>query len=248
MVMTETMRRPIATLSGYDLWASTYDATDNPIVAVDGHVLPPMMDALGSWAGLCVLDAGCGTGRHTAWLAQRAERVLAMDFSEGMLAQARQRLAGASNVEFHQQDLSAPPFSGLADGCVDRALCALVGEHIPDLAGLFAELRRLLRPGGWLVFSVYHPFLALMGKEANFTSPDGTIQYRLGAELHLVSDYVNALRRAGLSLHALREVVATPALCEQLPALQKLRGQPVLLVLSGQHDGLREPLPGGGQK
>ena len=134
-----------------------------------------------------------------------------------------------------------PPFGELADGCIDRALCALVGEHISDLAALFGELRRLLRPGGWLVFSVYHPFLALMGKQANFTSPDGTVQYRLGAELHLVSDYVNALRGAGLALHELREVVATPALCEQIPALDKLRGQPVLLVLSGRRDDSESP-------
>jgi hypothetical protein len=65
-----------------------------------------------------------------------------------------------------------------------------------------------------------------MGKEANLTSPDGTVQHRLGAELPLVSDYVNALRGAGLALHDLRAVVATPALCEQIPALEKLHGRP----------------------
>jgi SAM-dependent methyltransferase len=227
-------RQSIPTLRGYDLWAATYDTTDNPIVAVDGHLLPPMMDAIGPWDGLSVLDAGCGTGRHTAWLATRAARVLAMDFSAGMLEQARHRLAGVGNVEFYQQDLSAPPFGNLPDGCVDRALCALVGEHIADLTALFRELARLLRPGGWLLFSVYHPFLALMGKEANFTLPDQGVEYRLGAEMHLVSDYVNALRRAGLALHELTEVVATPALCETIPSLGKFRGLPVLLTLTGQ--------------
>jgi hypothetical protein len=135
MAIIETMRRPIATLSGYDLWASTYDATDNPIVAVDGHVLPPMMDALGSWTGCaCSTRDAARAGIRRGW--PSAPGVLAMDFSEGMLAQARQRLAGASNVELHRQDLSAPPFGGLADGSVDRALCALVGEYISDLAAL----------------------------------------------------------------------------------------------------------------
>lgn len=229
-----TTRRSIATRRGYDLWAATYDTTDNPIVAADGCILPPMMDALGPWDGLQVLDAGCGTGRHTAWLTKRAARVLAMDFSAGMLEQARHRLAGASNVEIYQQDLSAPPFGGLADGCVDRALCALVGEHIANLPALFLELKRLLRPGGWLLFSVYHPFLALMGKEANFTLPEDGVEYRLGAEMHLVSDYVNALRQAGLALGDLDEVIATPALCETIPSLGKFRGLPVLLTLTGQ--------------
>lgn len=227
-------RQSITALRGYDLWAATYDTTENPMVAVDGSTLPPMMDAIGPWDGLCVLDAGCGTGRHTAWLARRAGRVLAMDFSAGMLEQARRRLAGADNVEFLQQDLSAPPFGGLPDGCVDRALCALVGEHIANLPALFDEIARLLRPGGWLLFSVYHPFLALMGKEANFTLPEQGIEYRLGAELHLVSDYVNALRRSGLALHDLDEVIATPALCEAIPSLGKFRGLPVLLTLTGQ--------------
>lgn len=228
------VRQSITALRGYDLWAATYDATDNPIVAVDGQVLPPMMDAIGPWDGLSILDAGCGTGRHTAWLVERAARVLAMDFSAGMLDQARHRLAGVGNVEFYQQDLSAPPFASQPDGCVDRVLCALVGEHIANLPALFGELARLLRPGGWLLFSVYHPFLALMGKEANFTVPEQGIEYRLGAEMHLVSDYVNALRRAGLALHDLKEVIATPALCETIPSLGKFLGLPVLLTLTGQ--------------
>jgi SAM-dependent methyltransferase len=233
-MVSDATRQPIAVLQGYELWAESYDTTDNPIVAVDGLILPPMMDALGPWDGLSVLDAGCGTGRHTSWLARRAGRVLAMDFSEGMLAQARQRLIGAGNVVFYRQDLSSAPFAGLADACVDRVLCALVGEHITNLATLFGEFRRVLRPGGWVLFSVYHPFLALMGKQANFRSSDGMIEYRLGAEQHLVSDYVNGLLGADFRLHDLREVVATPALCEQISSLDKLRGTPVLLVISGQ--------------
>ena len=45
----------------------------------------------------------------------------------------------------------------------------------------------------------------------------------------------------GLALHDLREAVATPALCEQIPALEKLRGPPMLLVLSGRRDGSESP-------
>lgn len=227
-------RRSIDTRRGYDLWAPSYDRTDNPVVALDDLFVPPLVDALGALDGRCVVDAGCGTGRHTAWLARRAARVVALDFSEGMLAQARRRLQVADNVAFVQQDLGQTPYAALEAGSASGVLCALVGEHLDDLPAFFDETRRILEPGGWLVFSVYHPFLAFLGKEANFVAPDGQSEYRLGAQKHLVSDYVDALRRAGLMLDQLREVVVTSDLSQSVPAASKLLGMPALLAMTGR--------------
>ena len=68
---------------GYDRWASVHDHDANPLPALEElHV----REALGDVRGRDVLDLGCGTGRHTAWMAETGARVTAVDFSENMLA------------------------------------------------------------------------------------------------------------------------------------------------------------------
>ena len=54
--------------SGYDRWAVIYDREANPLIALEE---PVVREALGDVAGLSVLDLGCGTGRHSVWLAGR---------------------------------------------------------------------------------------------------------------------------------------------------------------------------------
>ena len=73
--------------TGYDRWALVYDHDGNPLVALEE---PFVRVAVGDVRGQAVLDLGCGTGRHTLWLAQAGATVTAVDFSEGMLAAARQ--------------------------------------------------------------------------------------------------------------------------------------------------------------
>jgi len=81
------------------------------------------------------------------------------------------------SVPVVQADLQAElPFRSAQ---FSAALCALIGEHIEKLAFTLSQLWKALQPGGWLVFSVYHPDLAEAGKEANFQL--GHTEYRLGA-------------------------------------------------------------------
>src|SRR3954469_9134228 len=79
----------LPTRDGYDRWAATYDTDGNPLIALE----EPHVDALlGDVRGLCVLDVGCGTGRHALRLARAGAAVTAIDFSEAMLAQARAKV------------------------------------------------------------------------------------------------------------------------------------------------------------
>lgn len=112
--------------SGYDRWSSVYDDDANPLPALEE---PIVHERLGSVRGLTVLDLGCGTGRHTLWLANAGAIVTAVDFSEGMLAQAHCRL-GAGAIRFVVHDiLNRLPFE---DGFFDRVVSGLVLEHIED--------------------------------------------------------------------------------------------------------------------
>ena len=89
---------------GYDRWSSNYDDDLNPLIDLEE---PHMRKAIGKTRGLAVLDLGCGTGRHTVWLAAAGACVTAVDFSPGMLAAARRKTEGA-DVNFLTHDLNEP--------------------------------------------------------------------------------------------------------------------------------------------
>jgi trans-aconitate 2-methyltransferase len=97
-----------------------------------------------------VLDAGCGTGRVTTLLLERLPggRVIALDGSSAMIAEASARFADEPRVELVVADLTQPlPI----DGPVDAILSTATFHWITDHASLFRNLASVLRPGGQLV-------------------------------------------------------------------------------------------------
>ena len=113
-------------------------------------------------------------GRNLARISLAGAEAYGLDFSLGMLRVARKNVPAAPVV---QADLQAEsPFRSAHFAAV---LCALIGEHLERLAFTYSQLWKALQPGGWLVFSVYHPDLAEAGKEVNFQL--GQTEYRLGA-------------------------------------------------------------------
>jgi SAM-dependent methyltransferase len=91
------------------------------------------------------LDAGCGTGLHTALFAERCNEVLAVDVSVPMLDYASTRRP-RGNVRYEQRDLHEVTPS--QDGPFDVALCAYTLHHVPDFVTALEHLRSLVRPGG----------------------------------------------------------------------------------------------------
>jgi SAM-dependent methyltransferase len=215
-----SMERP-GVRTGYDLWAATYDVTPNPVVAMDARVT---IAAVGARAGERILDAGCGTGRNLPALLAAGAVVAGVDFSLGMLRVARER---HPDVPLVQADMQVSwPFQ---DGSFDVVLCALVGEHLDRLDIVTREMRRVLAPGGRVVFSVYHPAMAEAGKEANFQR-DGT-EYRLGAIRHTLADYVTAFEQAGFRVSSVDEYAGDAALAQVEPAAARFVGFPLLIVM-----------------
>ena len=95
-----------------------------------------------------IADLGCGTGPLTATLAPFVQRVIAVDASAAMLAAARRRLDGLSNVEIRQGELEALP---IEPGQVDAAVMSLVLHYIAEPQKALGEAARVLRPGGRLI-------------------------------------------------------------------------------------------------
>jgi ubiquinone/menaquinone biosynthesis C-methylase UbiE len=95
-------------------------------------------------------DLGCGTAPITAAIARFVDRVVAVDGSPEMLAAARRRLAGVSNVELRRGDLEALPVS---DGELDAAILTLVLPYLSSPAKVLAEVARALVSGGRILLT-----------------------------------------------------------------------------------------------
>jgi SAM-dependent methyltransferase len=97
--------------------------------------------------GVCV-EVGCGPGRMTGLLAERFERVIAVDVSGEMLDRAR-RGAGAANVEFRR--VAGDRLDSVEGAVADVLVCYLVLQHLPArrlVLGYLEEIGRVLAPRG----------------------------------------------------------------------------------------------------
>jgi SAM-dependent methyltransferase len=182
----------------YTAWSATYDADANRTRDLDADVTRRRF-ARGRFGA--VLEIGCGTGKNTALYADVADRVLAIDFSEGMLAAARRKIQ-AANVDFQVADLTARWPCDAAS--IDLVAGNLVLEHVEQLAPVFAEAARCLVPGGIFHLSELHPFRQYEGTQARFVDVDDAT-VRVPAFVHHVSDFLDAASRAGLRLVDFRE-------------------------------------------
>jgi malonyl-CoA O-methyltransferase len=215
----------VSTREGYDRWASGYDSYDNPLIALEE---PVVRELIREPAGLTAIDVGCGTGRHTAWLAERGARVTGVDFSQGMLEVLRAKV-GARPIELIEHDLG----TGIPaeDSRFDLAISCLVLEHVDDLAAIFAELSRVVRPGGRVVISDFHPEMVRRGFHARFREAPGQQKIQIRGASHTISDYVMAAVGAGLRIDHMSEHIMTEALAEQSRSAKKWVGEPLLLAL-----------------
>jgi malonyl-CoA O-methyltransferase len=200
----------------YDRWSATYDSDLNATRDLDAIVL---REAGLPVTGRDVCELGCGTGKNTEWLAERASRVLALDFSAGMLAIARSRIA-SDRVTFRLHDITEP--WPAPDASFDAVIGNLVLEHISSVERVFAEAARVLREGGVLFLAELHPYRQLTGSQAHFTETQSGDTLHVPAFVHSTGEFVNAGIDAGLQLRRLGEHLESGAKSGVPPRLLSL--------------------------
>lgn len=222
------MGRPVhlSVEKGYDAWSKIYDDDGNPLIALEE---PAVHEWLGDVAGKRVADVGCGTGRHSLWAAKHGAHVTALDVSNGMMSKAKDKLDGDHSIRFVRHTLPDP--LPLDDAGQDTAIFALVSEHIEDLVPVFADMRRVLVPGGSAIFTAMHPAMNLKGISARFFDPDTGTEIRVRSFDHTVGHYVMSVLKSGFEIEAIIERSVDDALAEGYPRAVKYLGWPMLLAM-----------------
>jgi malonyl-CoA O-methyltransferase len=141
-----------------------------------------------------VLDLGCGTGRATAALKRRYPRaqVLALDLAPGMLREAARHQKLLRRFARICGDAACLP---LADASVDLVFSSLMLQWCEPLDAALLEIRRVLKPGGFLCFSTLGPD-TLVELRTAWAAVDDYSHVNRFTDMHDVGE---ALVRSGLS-------------------------------------------------
>ena len=214
--------RTVSVQEGYRDWLPTYEVT------VEDTMDVALLDRITtvSWSTIeRVADLGCGTGRTAAWLkAKCAARIDGVDLTPEMLAVARNRGLHELLVEGDVRS------TGLEDGGYALVVCCLVDEHLPELASLYREARRLLSPHGAFVLVGYHPFFIMStGMPTHFDRADGE-PVAVETHVHLLSDHVDAARAADFTLAELHEGLVDDEWIRRKPRWATYRDWPISFV------------------
>lgn len=176
----------------YDSWASQYDTNVNKTRDLEGLALRIVLTGV---AFDTCLEVGCGTGKNTEWLLEKAKQVTAVDLSDEMLAKARKKIT-SDRVQFMQADITTDWTFG--DHLYDLVSFSLVLEHIENLDPIFNEVAEALRPGGYVYIGELHPFKQYTGSKARFETETG--QQVVDCFTHNISDFIQCGKKHGLTL------------------------------------------------
>ncbi len=183
--------------NAYNEWSGSYDRDENLTRDLDQRVT---MELLGHLQFDSILEVGCGTGKNTGFLAKIGSVVYAVDFSQGMIEKAKEKVQ-ADNVHFSLMDVTQS--WDFEARFFDLVTCNLVLEHIEDLDFVFSEAERVLQQNGYFFINELHPFRQYEGKKARFQRNEADIE--VDAFTHHISDFFNSAANHGLSVVKLNE-------------------------------------------
>ena len=215
----------------YDIWAQNYDnQPDNLMLALDRALCGDLLSTL-DLAGKNIVDVGCGTGRHWPAIFDRSPaRLAGFDVSAGMLNRLRNKYPAA---ETHL--LNGAALDGLDDASCDLLVSTLTMAHIPDLPAALTEWNRVLRSGGDMLITDYHP--AALAKGGQRTFRDGKKVVAVRNHIYPIAQLLAITRRLGLTEISVIEKKIDDSMRpyyekqNALPVFQRFLGVPIIYGL-----------------
>lgn len=181
----------------YNSWANSYDTIKNKTRDLEKIAAK---QTLKNYNFSTIIELGCGTGKNTEWLTEKANSIIGLDFSQKMLNKAKDKIK-SSNVKFQQADLTKP--WNINDNYADLISCSLTLEHISDINFIFSEAYKKLKTKGIFFICELHPFKQYTGSKAKFEKENKIVE--LEVYTHNVSEYVNTAFKNNFKILELNE-------------------------------------------
>ena len=181
----------------YNIWASQYDSNLNLTRDLDKKCT---IETLKNLDFKNVLELGCGTGKNTEWLLNKAERIIGLDFSQEMLHKAKAKIFD-KRVIFKKADLTKDWET--ENNFVDLITASLTLEHIKNLGHIFSQANLKLKKNGLFFISELHPFKQYSGSKAKYETENGIKE--LEVYIHDISEYIDTAKNNGFQLIELKE-------------------------------------------
>jgi malonyl-CoA O-methyltransferase len=211
-----------ATREAYQRWAPLYPPiAHNPLMRAEQRA---MVELCPDVSGKRALDLACGTGRYSRLLTEKnASEVIAVDFCAPML-----QAVGTHRVCASMMNL---PFR---DASFDVVVSGLAVGHAPSIAAWMSETARVLKKGGALLYSDFHPEAARVGLTRSFKDTDDRT-VTVPHHTYDVSAQERAAAAAGLTIDTVREIRVgtdlTEAFSKSASFYRQWYGLPIALVV-----------------
>lgn len=238
----------------WNLIAREYDSLITRGDFFRDRLLNPTMTALlPPLKGKRILDAGCGQGYFSEMMRVKGAHVVGVDISENLIALAKKHYPESPSLTFFVHDLENP--LRFFDASFDGAVSNMVLMDLDPIEPALHEMSRLIRPGGFFLFSILHPFF-LVGEvhkhiseifelphyELKRYATPFSKEWRIGGTKHStkvyhrpLEYYARALFENGFSITEIQEpTLSREALSKRSNAEKLLSEIPMFLVVKAE--------------
>jgi ubiquinone/menaquinone biosynthesis C-methylase UbiE len=181
----------------YNIWANQYDTNENRTRDLDKKAT---IETLNKYDFKSVLELGCGTGKNTKWLLEKAKQIIGLDFSQEMLHKAQEKIVD-KRVVFRRADLTDN--WKIDNNFADLITCSLTLEHIKNVHHIFNQANLILKNNGIFFISELHPFKQYTGSKAKYETESGVKE--LEVYIHHISEYIDAAKNNGFEFVEMKE-------------------------------------------
>ena len=181
----------------YNIWANQYDTNENRTRDLDKKAT---IETLNKYDFKSVLELGCGTGKNTKWLLEKAKQIIGLDFSQEMLHKAQEKIVD-KRVVFRRADLTEN--WKIDNDFADLITCSLTLEHIKNVHHIFNQANLKLKKNGLFFISELHPFKQYSGSKAKYETESETKE--LEVYIHHISEYIDVAKNNGFEFVEMKE-------------------------------------------